>query len=34
MTYLACTLAFAVLVKFNEYRGWAAMEKYLAGEMN
>jgi hypothetical protein len=30
MEYIALWLTYAALVKFNEYRGWAALEKLAA----
>ena len=32
MTLLALTLAYAVLVQFNEYRDWLDLERWLLAE--
>lgn len=32
MTFVALVLAYAVLVQWNEYRGWRDLEHVLTGE--
>lgn len=31
MTLVALVLAYAVLIQWNEYRGWRALERWLEG---